>query len=64
MNNWNILVKIRDNHLEQNVRDYANLLLGQLNTAGGKHLIRDEVENFINEYHEDTLTIKTINEVK
>jgi hypothetical protein len=45
---WNKLVKvIKNDKVNMNDKDYATLLLGQLNTAGGKELLKNEVERFL-----------------
>lgn len=44
---WNSTIKIRDHHPDQKVRQQAALLLTQMNTAGGKELMRKEVEYFL-----------------
>lgn len=45
---WNKLVKvIKNDKVDMNDKDYATLLLGQLNTAGGKELLKNEVERFL-----------------
>ena len=45
---WNKLVKvIKNDKVDMKDKDYAILLLGQLNTAGGKELLKNEVEYFL-----------------
>jgi len=51
-NSWNDLIKIRDNarkNGDEKVSEHASMLLRQLNTAGGVHLMKYEVETFIGE---------------
>ena len=50
MNHWNELIAIRDKNKDDKIKNKANLLLRQLNTAGAIHLIKNEVESFINNY--------------
>ena len=50
MNHWNELITIRDKSKDDKIKNQANLLLSQLNTAGAIHLIKNEVESFINKY--------------
>jgi hypothetical protein len=62
---WNELIKIRDKHKQRlnnsapeskaykenaKIVNHANMLLGQLNTAGGKELMGSEVESFVNSF--------------
>jgi hypothetical protein len=50
---WNDLVKvIKYDKVSQEDKDHARLLLGQLNTAGGIHLIRKEVTYFLEDMYE------------
>lgn len=45
---WNKLIKvIKNDKVDMKDKDYAILLLGQLNTAGGKELLKNEVEYFL-----------------
>lgn len=45
---WNKLIKVINNDkVDMKDKDYATLLLGQLNTAGGKELLKNEVEHFL-----------------
>lgn len=45
---WNKLVKVINNDkVDMKDKDYAKLLLGQLNTAGGKELLKNEVNHFL-----------------
>lgn len=45
---WNELVKvIKYDKIEQEDKDHARLLLNQLNTAGGIHLMRKEITYFL-----------------
>ena len=51
MDNWNRLIKLRDAHpKDSEVYNKSDILLGQLNTAGGKHIIGREVELFLQEH--------------
>jgi len=62
---WNELIKIRDKYSKRlvnaniesksyknniEIRSNAETLLRQYNTAGGKELMKHEVENFINKF--------------
>lgn len=45
---WNKLIKvIKNDKVDMKDKDYATMLLGQLNTAGGKELMKNEVEHFL-----------------
>lgn len=45
---WNETIKIRDNkNKSKEVCDMADMLLKQMNTAAGKIILKNEVENFI-----------------
>ena len=45
---WNKLVKvIKNDKVDMKDNDYATLLLGQLDTAGGKELLKNEVDRFL-----------------
>lgn len=44
---WNSLVRITRFYPKASVRNHAKMLLGQLNTAGGKELIGGEAELFV-----------------
>jgi hypothetical protein len=45
---WNELVKIiKSDKVDEEDRNHARLLLSQLNTAGGIHLMRKEVTHFL-----------------
>lgn len=45
---WNKLIKvIKNDKVDMKDKDYATMLLGQLNTAGGKELLKNEVEHFL-----------------
>ncbi len=57
---WNDLVKvIKYDKIEQEDKDHARLLLGQLNTAGGIHLMRKEITYFLEDMYEKYGTIPT-----
>ena len=47
MNLWNELVAIINKTKKKKVRNHAQMLLSQLKTAGGKELIRHEIEVFV-----------------
>lgn len=50
---WNDLVKVINyDKIEQEDKDHARLLLGQLNTAGGIHLMRKEITYFLEDMYE------------
>lgn len=56
---WNKLIKvIKNDKVDMKDKDYATMLLGQLNTAGGKELMKNEVERFINDIDEKYGIIK------
>lgn len=45
---WNELVKIiKSDKVDEEDRNHARLLLSQLNTAGGIHLMRKEITHFL-----------------
>ena len=44
---WNEIIKIRNPAKDEQVKNNAELLLNQLNTAGGPSILRKEVELFI-----------------
>lgn len=51
---WTDLYKIMMETTDPEIEKKAQILMDQLNTAGGKELIGHEVENFIKEYHGNT----------
>lgn len=56
---WNKLIKvIKNDKVDMKDKNYATMLLGQLNTAGGKELMKNEVERFINDIDEKYGIIK------
>lgn len=57
---WNELVRvIKYDKVSQEDKDHARLLLNQLNTAGGKHLMRKEITYFLEDMYEKYGTIPT-----
>lgn len=46
-NMWNYLVIIINKTKDEDIKKYGSMLISQLNTAGGSHLMKDEVVNFI-----------------
>lgn len=57
---WNELVLvIKYDKVEEEDRQHARLLLSQLNTAGGIHLMRKEITNFLEDMVEKYGTIPT-----
>ena len=45
---WNELIKIINyEKIELKDKEYAQLLLNQMNTAGGRHLMKKEITYFI-----------------
>lgn len=59
---WNKLVKILYYpNIDAEDRKMASMLLNQLNTASGKHFLREEIEIFVDDMvskHSDILTYK------
>lgn len=50
---WNDLVKVINyDKIEQEDKDHARLLLSQLKTAGGIHLMRKEITYFLEDMYE------------
>lgn len=57
---WNELVMvIKYDKVSQEDKDHARLLLNQLNTAGGRHLMRKEITYFLEDMVEKYGTIPT-----
>ena len=57
---WNELVMvIKYDKVSQEDKDHARLLLGQLNTAGGSHLMRKEIAYFLEDMVDKYGTIPT-----
>lgn len=57
---WNELVMvIKYDKVEEEDRQHARLLLSQLNTAGGIHLMRKEITNFLEDMVEKYGAIPT-----
>lgn len=57
---WNELVMvIKYDKVSQEDKDHARLLLGQLNTAGGSHLMRKEITYFLEDMADKYGTIPT-----
>ena len=57
---WNKLVSvIKYDKVSKEDKDHARLLLNQLNTAGGKHLMRKEITYFLEDMYEKYGTIPT-----
>lgn len=57
---WNELVRVINNEsINDNDRDMAQRLLRQLNTAGGRHLMRKEITYFLEDMVEKYGTIPT-----
>jgi hypothetical protein len=48
---WNELAKVIRTHKDEKVRKHAQMLLGQLNTAGGI-MIKGEIQNFLDQHSE------------
>ena len=46
---WNPMVKLMNEHPDEDVRAKAKMLLGQYNTAGGRR-IKDELEFMLQEH--------------
>lgn len=46
---WNPMVKLMNEHPDEDVRAKAKMLLGQYNTAGGR-MIKDELEFMLQEH--------------
>ena len=49
---WNRLIKVRDSTKYPDEKRMAEILLSQLNTAGGKELMKNEITNFLNQYED------------
>ncbi len=47
---WNELIKLRDKTKNSDTKKQAESLLSALNTAGGKEIMKREVENFLNQH--------------
>lgn len=48
---WNELIKLRDKKsTSDEIKKQAFILLKQLNTAGGKHIMKDELDLFLSTY--------------
>jgi hypothetical protein len=43
----NYLGKVIDNATDKEIKDHGAMLGRQLNTAGGRHLMKDEITNFV-----------------
>lgn len=43
------LLNVSNHHKHQGTRDHASLLISQYNTAGGPDIMKDEIENFLNQ---------------
>lgn len=57
---WNELVRvIKYNKVSQEDKDYARLLLNQLDTAGGSYFMRKEITNFLENMADKYGTIPT-----
>lgn len=57
---WNELVMvIKYDKVSQEDKDHARLLLNQLNTAGGRHLMRKEITYFLEDMVDKYGTIPT-----
>ena len=52
-NCWNELIKIRDTHLNEHIRNNAAILLSQIATAGGKDMIRHELVAFFDSINDN-----------
>ena len=48
---WNPMVKLKNEHPDEDVRKYAEMLLGQYNTAGGS-IIKHELEAFLQKHNQ------------
>lgn len=44
---WNSLVFIMNHSKSEQEKERAKMLLGQLNTAGAMHWMRDEIDTFL-----------------
>ncbi|MCP0917995.1 hypothetical protein MUB04_15765 [Acinetobacter indicus] len=46
---WSSLVYFRDNCRESTLVDHADMLLRQLNTAAGSHMLKQEAQSFLDQ---------------
>lgn len=47
---WNELIKvIKNENIDQNDKEKANMFLSQLNTSAGSHFMRKEIQSFLEE---------------